>query len=167
MNRTLAVVLVAIALSGCRTQWQSLAVEDISYSDLYGLTLHVIDSEGFQLSWCDIHEGEITTTWNYSKITDTGRFPIRRRLEARIDPESQGSYQVKLRIEQEANWEGYGISDPKLSDAWDDYGWDREKASLILKKIEIQTREYEPSDAFYERYRRAERLKTEVPDVLE
>jgi len=167
MFKTLCIpVLMAVICVGCSSDWVSLQVQDVSYSDIYDLALHVIEKEGFPLRTVDIHEGQILTGWNYAMITDTGRFPIRRRVEARVDPADNGAYVVMVRIDREANWEGYGVTDPRLSDAWDEYGYDRNTAILILKKIEIQVRDYEPSEEFYERYKRSEELKARVPDIL-
>jgi len=142
-----------------------LRVEDVSYSDLYQLTCHVIDREGFRISEADPHLGTIVSSWNYNKITDVGRFPIRRQLEAKIERDDE-SYLVIVRIDQEANRDGYGVSDPELSSYWDEYGWDYKTCETILKKIEIQVKEYGPSDEFYKRFREAEDLKSTVPEVL-
>jgi hypothetical protein len=158
--------LLALAGAGCSTDWVSLQVQDVSYADIYDLALHVIESEGYPLSEINIHEGRIVTGWFYGKMTDRGRFPIRRRAEVRVDPEDEGGFLVRVRIDQEANREGYRLTDPRLSDAWDEYGWDREGAALVLKKIEIQVKEYEPSEEFFERHKKSEELKARIPDVL-
>lgn len=158
-------ILLVLSCVGCGSNWVVLQVEDVSYSDLYQLTCHVIDGEGFKVAHADPHTGTIRSSWNYAKITDVGRFPIRRQLEAKIVPE-ESSYLLSVRIDQEANREGYGVSDPQLSDNWDEYGWDRKTCETILKKIEIQVTEYGPSDEFYKRFREADELKSEVPDVL-
>lgn len=167
MFKTLCIpVVLAFIAMGCSSDWVTLQVQDVSYADLYDLTLHVIENEGFPLHTINIHEGEIVTGWNYGMITDTGRFPIRRRVEAWVDPDDDGAYVVRLRIDREANWEGYRITDPRLSDAWDEYGWDRETAGRILKKIEIQVKDFEPSEEFFERFKKSEELKARIPDVL-
>jgi len=162
-----AALLLAFGCLGCSSDWSSLKVEGVAYQDLFELTAHVITSEGFSLKKIDPNAGLLTTDWNYSKITDTGRFPIRRRVEARIDPEDEGGYLISVRIDQEANWEGYGLTDPRLSDSWDEYGYDEETASLILKKIDIQVREFGPSEDFKNRFRKAEKLKGKIPKVLD
>lgn len=158
-------ILITLSCFGCGSNWMALRVDEVSYSDLYQLTCHVIDREGFKLSHADPHLGTIRSSWNYNKITDVGRFPIRRQLEATIKREDD-AYLVSLRIDQEANRDGYGMSDPELSDSWDEYGWDRKTCETILKKIEIQVKEYGPSDEFYKRFREAEDLKADVPEVL-
>lgn len=159
---------ILLCCAGCGSHWLSLEVDTINYYDLYSLTKHTICNEGYKIADFDMHEGTIDSDWNYDKMTDVGRFPIRRMVEAKIDPHEEGGFLVSIRIDQEANREGYRLMTPELSDGWEEYGWDKEAASLILKKLELQVGEFKPSDDFYERYRKADRLKseTDVPDSL-
>ncbi len=146
--------------------WVSLEVKDVSYADLFDLTAHVIDGEGFAVCEEDRHNGTIGTKWNYEKITTQGRLPIRRRLETSIDPEGEGGFTVKIRIDQEANWKGYRLNELEQSNSWDEHGWDVDTAVLILKKIEIQVKDAGLSKEFEERHKKAEERKSAVPDVL-
>ncbi len=164
-----AAVLLLAAAGGCGTHWHTLDVDTINYYDLYNLTQQTICGEGFKIAANDMHEGTIESDWNYDKMTDVGRFPIRRMVEAKIDPLDEGEgFTVCVRIDQEANREGYRLMTPELSEGWEEYGWDDEVAGLILKKLELQVGEFSPSEEFKERHRKAMELKTEsrVPDTL-
>jgi hypothetical protein len=168
MGRTMfAALFLILTCAGCGTHWQSLKVEDVSYRDLYDLTLHVIDDRGFKIQESDINSGSIISQWNYEKLNDRARFPIRRKVEARIDEAGDNAYLIKIRIDQEANWEGYRVIDPRTSDTWDEHGYDEQTEKDILYRIDLQVRDFEPSEQFYERHRKARDLKSEVPDVLE
>lgn len=168
MRKTMYAALFLIFIcTGCSTHWQTLEVEEISYRDLYDLTLHVIDDKGFKIQQSDIAEGTIISQWNYDKVDDVMRCPIRRKVEARINESGNNAYLVKIRIDQEANWKGYRIIDPRTSDTWDEHGYDEKTETDILYRIDLQVREFEPSEEFYERHRKARELKSEVPDVLE
>ena len=165
--RALVSLLPVTLLSACSYGTQSLRVEEISYQDLFRLTAHIIDSEGFVLEDLDSNEGLITTKWDYDKVLDIGRFPIRRRAEARIDPAGDGAYVIHLTIDQEALRMGYGVSEPEKATGWDSYGYDKAATRDILTRIKLLTRDFEPSDDFYDAYRKKEDLKKAVPEVLD
>jgi len=161
-------LLLLASLSGaCGMGTQRLKVDNVSYQDLFRLTAHVIDSEGFMLDEIDANEGLITTRWDYDKLVDVGRFPIRRRAEARIDPAGEGVYEVELSIEQEALRQGFGLSNPEKASGWESYGYDKQTTRDILTRIKLFVRDFKPSDEFYDRYKKKQDLKKTVPDVLD
>ena len=141
-------------------------MKDIQYGDLFNLAAHVIDSEGFVLNDVNPGEGYISTRWDYKKLVDVGRFPIRRKVDCHIDPDGQKEYEVRIRIDQEALWKSYLVNEPELSDDWESYGTDKETAQEILSRIKLLTMEFKPSDEFYKRWERKDRYEEKVPDVL-
>ena len=171
MNPPIRIAMLSLACSllllgaGCSSTWTSLDVRGVNYNDLFDLTVHTIGGEGFKFTRTDPHAGIIRTGWNYEKILDVGRFPIR--LEATIDPAGEGVYRIKMRIDQEALREGYRIMTPEESDGWEEYGWDDETTGLILKKIELQVKDVGPSEGYKRRHERARELRKPVPKVLE
>jgi hypothetical protein len=87
-------------------------------------------------------------------------------VEARIDPEDEGRYLVKLRIEQEA--QNFGKMEvERMEEGWQSYGYDKVKTLDILTRIKLLVKDFKPSDAFYERYKRGDSLRSSVPKVLE
>lgn len=169
MNRfdTYLIALLLLLTCACSRGWQQLKVDDISYGDLFRLTSHVIDSDGFVIEDANTHTGSIRTKWNYGTFADVGRFPIRRRAEAQIDPVGERTFMVHLRIKQEALWEGYGAVDLEKQKGWEAYGFDKRSTQLNLAYIRLFVEEFEPSDDFYERYKRKDLLKEKVPDILD
>lgn len=164
--RSLFLLHIAL-LTGCGMGTQSLRVEEVTYQDLFRLTAHVIDTEGFVLQELNSDEGVIITKWDYNKLLDVGRFPLRRRAEAQIDPYGDGAYVIHLEIEQEALRRGYGVSEPEKSTDWESYGYDKQTTRAILTRIKLITRDFEPSQEFYNRYKKKEDLEKSVPDVLD
>ncbi|MBU0753679.1 MAG: hypothetical protein KJ645_00975 [Planctomycetes bacterium] len=169
MNRFCACVIFLFILSfcACSEGWQRLEVEDLSYNDVFRLTTHVIDTNGFIIDEANTHTGEIVTRWNYGKFVEHGRFPIRRRVEAQIDPTGDQTYLIRLRAPQEALWEGLAAVELDRQEGWEDHGFDKNTTLMILSKIRFFVKEFKPSDDFYNRYKRKDRLDQEVPDVLD
>ena len=143
----------------CSTGWQYLEVEDTTYGDLFNLTCHVIMSERFAIENEDKNTGLILSRWDYRKVVDRGRFPIRRRLEARVDPMSNDRFEVKLRIEQEALRQSYSVTDLEHQKGWRSYGHDDDKTWEILKRLEVIVKDFKSSEDFNERYRFMEQTK--------
>jgi hypothetical protein len=157
--------LLLLLPCACSTSWQELKVDSLSFSDLFNLTVHVIDTSGFVVDDPNPHTGTIRTKWDHNKLLDVGRFPIRRRAEAHIDPLDDGAYLVRLRIEEEAN--NYGKMEVERSDkGWQFYGYDKVKTQDILTRIKLLVMEWKPSDKFYERYKRLDDLREAIPEVL-
>jgi hypothetical protein len=165
--KTSTLLLILAVSAGCGTGTQSLRVEEVSYQDLFRLTAHIIDQEGFVLEDLNSDEGYISTRWDYNKLLDVGRFPLRRRAEAQIDPDGEGAYLIHLTIDQEALRRGYGVSEPEKSDDWEEYGYDKQATRTILTRIKLLTRDFEPSTDFYNKYKKKDELEKDVPEVLE
>ena len=164
--RAMLCLVPLLLTGGCKLGWQYLEVENVSYRDLFVLTSHVIDSEGFVLDEQNTNTGSITTRWNYGKLIDVGRFPIRRRAEAQIDPLEEGKYQLKLRIPQQALWENYGVVNPETAKGWELYGDDKETTHSILTRIKLMVQDFEPSEDFLDRMKRIDKLRDTTPEVL-
>ncbi|MHC4945708.1 MAG: hypothetical protein ACYTG7_22080 [Planctomycetota bacterium] len=161
------VLFVLFLPCACGMGWQYMEVEKVTYSDLFRLTTHIIDSSGFVIDDANMHTGEIITRWDYSAIAERGRFPLRRRAEAEIDPVGERTFSVGLRIKQQALWEGISSEDLDKQTGWEPHGFDKSGSRRILTKISLFVKDFEPSDDFYERYKRLDKRKEEVPDVLE
>lgn len=164
--RLLAYLFLPVMVASCAGEYQYLTVKEIQYSDLFNLTAHVIDRQGFALEEMNPSEGYIESYWDYEKLVDVGRFPIRRKVECQIDPDGESTYKIKLRITQEALWESYMVNEPEHRKNWETYGVDKETARNILTRINLMVKDFEPSDEFYDRWRRKEEFKKGVPDVL-
>ena len=165
-SKSLPVLFFLLSLAGCGTFWQELEVEDLSYDDLFRLTAYVIDSEGFIIDELNLDDGVITSKWDYNKIVDMARFPIRRRVTAHVDPQGDGKLQLKLKIKQEALWSSYATVDLKNQKGWESYGYDKAKAQKILRRIKLMVRGFEPSKDFYEKRTKWSGKKESVPEVL-
>jgi len=165
--RILSIFILPLLFNACGSMgWQSLKLDNISYNDLFHLTAHVIDSEGFVLDIIDPNEGSIVSGWEYNKILDIGRFPIRRKVEAIIDSLEERSYQLNLRIEQEALWKNYGVMDLEHKEGWEFYDYDKETTQNILTKIKLILEDFEPSKEFYDRWKRKDDFEKDVPEIL-
>ncbi|MFH1999625.1 MAG: hypothetical protein ABIK28_08090 [Planctomycetota bacterium] len=164
--RVLTLISILFLTASCGMNWQTLQVEKLSYGDLFRLTSHVIDTEGFVIDDANAHTGEIVTEWSYGKVVEVGRFPIRRRAIAHVDPAGDG-YEIRLIIEQEALWKDYGVRDLKDQDGWEYHPNDKTKALQILRRIRVFVEEFKPSDEFYERYRRMDHLKKSTPELFD
>lgn len=163
-----ASILVSLFLmtTGCGGGWHTLRVNSLSYGDLFKLTSHVIDSEGFVIKEANAHNGEIETDWSYGKVVEVGRFPIRSRVEATVDPENDG-YEVSLRVRREALWKDYGVRDIRNQEGWEPHPSDKKMGFKLITRIRMFVEEFKPSDEFYNRYKRLEHMKKQLPDVLE
>ena len=168
LRRTAFVLFTAFNLCACGALgWQTLEVENLSYGDVFNLTVYVIDTEGFVIDSQDSDSGLITTFWDYKKMLDVARFPIRRKVEAHVDPSGDDRYIIDIRIRQEALWENYATVDVKNQKGWDLYGSDKETTHSILTRIKLLTREFKPSDDFYQQRKQMDELRGTIPDVLE
>ena len=164
--RCIILLSMPALISACSGPYHYLTVKEVQYGDLFNLTAHVIDNEGFVLNEVNPSKGFIDTYWDYKKLVDVGRFPIRRKVECQIDPKGEGEYEIRLIIDQEALWQSYMVNDPQKAKNWEEYGTDKETAMTIISRIKLLTREFEASDEFYDRWRRKEQLREGVPDVL-
>jgi len=72
-----------------------------------------------------------------------------------------------MRIEQEALYEQPGVMDVENQDGWEYYGYDKKNTRMNLTRIRLFVQEFEPSDDFYDRYKRKELQKEDVPDILD
>jgi hypothetical protein len=147
--------------------WQYMEVENVTYGDLFRLTTHIIDSDGFVIEDANTHTGDIVTAWQYGKLAERGRFPLRRRAEASVDPAGDGTFRVGLRIKQQALWEGISSEDLDKQKGWEYHGYDKAGTRRILTRISLFVQEFKPSDEFYERYKRQDKRKEEVPEILD
>ena len=157
-----------LALSSCSVGYQSIQVEDVSYNDLFELTAFMVGRAGFVIDVSDRNSGEIVSKWDYNKLIDVGRFPIRRRLTAQIDPEGENNLSLEIRTYQEALWESYNMTtDQDKRKGWQAYGFDKQTAHDILTIIKTQITEFEFSDEYYNRHKRLEEIMESVPEVLD
>ena len=145
-----------------------MEVDEIGYQDLFRLTAHILDKEGFKVEDANANTGTIESRWDYTKLIDVGRFPIRRKARIEINPIEGEAYEVRVRIDQEALWKNYGSGvDVKEKDDWESYGEDYVTAHDLLTHIELKVREFKPSDEFYDRYRRIDEIREKVPEMPE
>jgi len=72
-----------------------------------------------------------------------------------------------MRIPQEALWEGMSSIDLEKQKGWEYHGYDKNSTRMMLSRIHLFVTKFEPSEEFYERYRRKEELEKEVPEILD
>jgi len=153
--------------AGCGSGWSRLHVENVTYNDLFDYAAQIVRDDGFSLEDADKNSGLISTTWKYGRDTDRGRFPKRRKVVIRIDPDGDGEWLVRVRIDREANWEGYyRITEPEQSEGWEGDGCDDDMAVLFLKKIEILVKDYESAEAGAGDDEKETESRSTVPEVL-
>ena len=163
----LLVCPVFLLLGACSSGWQYLEVEDVSYGDLFNITAYMIDSNGFMIEDQNTNTGVILTQWEYNGSLDVGRFPIRRRAEAHIDPKGDGLFDLGLRIEREALWNRKGPDELSRQEGWEAYGYDKDKTREILGRIRRLLKDFEPSQEFYDRINRMQRMRESIPKFLD
>ena len=98
------VVAVAAAVSACQTLndtrpegWATLQVEDLTYPDLFSVTLTTLDAEGYLVRERDPEQGRINTDWQYGTSQTEYRGPSRRRVIAELQRLEEGPLELRLR----------------------------------------------------------------------
>lgn len=150
-------------------RWQSSQVDEVSYNDLFKLAVYVVADRGYKVHEANADTGRISSQWDYRKLVDLGRFPIRRKAKIEVDPMGEGVYEIRVVVVQEALWDspyGGGV-DVKNKKGWEGYGDDVDAANDILTRIKMMVKDFTPSDAFYDKYRKIEEIQESIPDVLD
>ena len=74
---------------------------------------------------------------------------------------------VSLRTYQEVLWKSFAVMEPQTQEGWEDYGYDWNCTRMLLTRIKLFVKDFEPSEEFYDRYKRLDKQDVHVPEVLE
>jgi len=135
-----AAALLCVALaSGCAgfsERWVEARFDEVSYASVYNIVLTTVDAEGYAVRNRQVNTGEISSAWVYGTSQRAVRGPSRRRVHARVEPDGERSWLVRLRVEEEVVRKGGLLATQvRESDNWEPYEDNFEDAEYLIARI--------------------------------
>lgn len=134
---------LSLACSTTPERWAVLTFERLSYQNLFEQVADTIDGSGYRIAKLDPSAGTLESDWQYGQAVREIRGPARRKVHAQLIAAKDGSFVVRVRVQEEVIRRGGLLATQiRQSEDWEEWKDDYDEAAYIAARLGALLQDY-------------------------